>query len=243
MHNQFIMSCSGSTQQKQENRQHCQTSDKCIKHLKISCFDLTVSASTQSNEYKHRNQRTFIKNIKTKNVHSCKTCKQKTFKTKKQCKKRLTMCILCIPTTQNSQWHLNCSQLNHPQIQSIQSKFQIQSQKTTPTCMNSNYLLKRNSRIWKKTRPLSHTQEKSSLAKNLCNKTVDLSLFCRLTTKKKPSSQRKKLHYSKLSLQRNTLNQCSSQNTRTKNQRLHFFQKKAQQIDSNYRLEIMSLTR
>lgn len=224
----FIVSCSCSTQQELKNWQHCQTSNKCIKNLQIGSLYFSCSTSTQSNKQKHWNQRTFIKNIKTKNIQTCETCKKKTFKTKSLCIKRLAMCILCVPTALNCLRHQNSCQQNHPKIQSIQTKFQRECQKTTPICTKSDNLLEWNNCVWNKTRPQTHTQKQSSLTKKQSKKTMFFSFFSWKTTKKKSSPQRKKLYNRKLTIKRNALKQRCTQNTKSKNLRPHLnvFQKK-----------------
>ena len=200
MSNLFIMSCSCSTQQKQKVRQHCLTSKKCIENLLIGCFYFSSSASAQSNKQKHRDQRTFKENVKTKNVQTCESCEKKTFKNKSLRIKRLTMFILCVPTTLDSQWHQNCSQQNHPKIQSIQTKFQRKCLKASPICAKSHHLLKWNNSIWNKTRPLTHTQKQSSLTKKQSKKTMKFSFFSWKATNKESSSQRKKQDKRKLTI-------------------------------------------
>jgi hypothetical protein len=83
-------------------------------------------------------------------------------------------------------------------------------------------LLKWNNCIWNKTRPQTHTQKQSSLTKNQSKKTMFFSFFSWKATKKESSSLRKKQYNRKLTIERNTLKQCSSQTTKSKNLRPHF---------------------
>jgi hypothetical protein len=100
-----IICCSGPTVQQQKTRKHCLTSNLCIKHLQISCAYFSSTTSPQSNQLEHGQQRTLIKYIKTLQVQTGKTPKLKTFQCQLQPIKRLTMCILSIPTAQYSQRH------------------------------------------------------------------------------------------------------------------------------------------
>lgn len=131
------------------------------------------------------------------------------------------MSILCIPTTQNRQWHQHCCQQNHPKIQTIQSKFQSNSQKTTPTHLKTNHLLKRFYCRWNKTRPQTHRQKQSSQTKQQCNITMQISFFSWLKTQEKSSSQWLLQHHRKQTFKRNRQQQSCSQNTNTKYLRPH----------------------
>lgn len=158
----FIMCCSCETQQKQKNWLHCQTPKKSVKNLQISSFYFSSTTSTKSNQQKHWNQRAFIKHVKTKNVKTCKACKKKTLQTEKKAIKACAMSILCIPTTLNGQRHQDCSEQNHPKIQSINTKFKIDSLKTTPMGLKTNHLRKWRGSSWNKTGPLPQAQKQGS---------------------------------------------------------------------------------
>lgn len=250
---QFIVCCTCSTILEQQQRLHCLTSKKCIEYLQICCLYFTCSRTSLSNKLKHWQQGTLILDIKSKQVSSCKASKLKSSKTKKLCIKTGSMLILCGPTTLNSQWHLKSSLQYHPKALSILTKFQGYCKKPPPTLTERNSTTKRStvptparrrtnpfckSKCWNKTRPQTHTLEQSSQAKLKCNKPSAFSFFTWLNTLKETSNQRSYLHSRKQPFKWNRENQSSSQNRKTKNRKLH-----VQQIDSNYRFEIMSLTR
>lgn len=105
---QQIICCSSPTIQQQKTRKHCQASYQSIEYLQISSSYFSCTTSSQSNLLKHGQQRTFVKHIKTLQIQTCKTPKQKAFQSQQQPIKRLTMGILSIPTTQNCQRHERC---------------------------------------------------------------------------------------------------------------------------------------
>lgn len=105
---QQIVCCSSPTVKQQKTWKHCQTSNQSIEYLQISSSYFSCTTSTQSNQLKHRQQRTLIEYIKTLQVQTCKAPKLKTFQSQLQPVKRLTMSILGIPTTQYSQRHKRC---------------------------------------------------------------------------------------------------------------------------------------
>jgi hypothetical protein len=168
----FIICCPCSTIQKLKKWLHSLTSKKSIEYQQISSFYFTSTTSSQSNKLKHRLLCTFILHIKTNLINSCKTSKLKGCKEKKSGIKRCTMCILSGPATLNSNWYLKSSLLNYPKTNSIQTKFQVHCKKTTPPKFKRKKVFKRCSikcmhrSICKgKTRPLTHTQKKSSQTK------------------------------------------------------------------------------
>jgi hypothetical protein len=136
-------------------------SSSSILNLQICSFYFSCTTSPLPNQQKYRKLSTLIQHVKSNLICSCKTSKQKCSKTKKQCVKRITMFIYSCPTTQNSQRHLKCCLLYHPLTLSIQTKFQRNSEKTTPTLLKTNKLTKSSTSTIRKrrhkSRPLSHT--------------------------------------------------------------------------------------
>lgn len=182
---QQIICCSCPTIQLQNTRKHCQTSNQSIEYLQISSSYFSCTTSTQSNQLKHRQQRTLVQYIKTQQIQACKTPKQKAFQSQQQPIKRLTMSILSIPTTQNCQRHKNCCKQNHPKTQTIQTKFLFNPKQSIPTPTQTNYLLKRFYSCWYKASPQTSTQYQCYQSKKQCIKTMRFAFFPRLNTNKK----------------------------------------------------------
>lgn len=219
---QQIICCSSPTILQQKTGKHCQTSNHSIQYQQVSCTYFTSSTSSQSNKQKHRQLCTFVKHIKTQLIKTCETCKLKAFKSLQQSKKRLAMFVLCIPTTQNSQWHLYCSKQYHPKIQTILSKFLFHLEQAVPTCTKTYNLLKGFNCSWDKTRPQTHTQQQCQHTKKQCIKTMHFPFFSRQYTEKKCCSLGLLLNSSQQSFKRNRQQQNCSQHAHTKYLRPHF---------------------
>jgi hypothetical protein len=182
---QQIICCSSPTIQQQKTRKHCQTSNQSIQNLQISSSNFSCTTSSQSNQLKHGQQRTFVKHIKTLQIQTCKTPKQKAFLSQQQPIKRLTMSILSIPTTQNCQRHQSCCKQNHPKTQRIQPKFLFNPEQSIPIPAQTNDLLKRFNSCRHKSSPQTSTQYQCYQSKKQCIKTNIFAFFPWLYTKKK----------------------------------------------------------
>lgn len=218
---QQVRSGSSAAVQKQKTRKHSQTSNKCIKNLEIGSTYFSSTASTQSNKKEHRQKCTLIKHIKAQQIQTCKASKQKAFKSQQQPIKRLTVPILGIPTTQNSQRHQKGSKQYHPKAQAVQSKFQLYGKQSIPKSSKSYNLLERFNSLRNKTSPQSHTQNQCNQTKDQCSKPNAFALFPRQYAKNKCTSQRLKQNNSQQSIQRNRRQKGSSSYTLTKHQRPH----------------------
>lgn len=152
------------------------------------------------------------------------------------------MGILSSPAALNSQRHLESCLQYHPKTLSIQTKFQRHSKKATPPLIKRHNAAKRTSstcrKDWRKPRPLAHCLEQSSQAKLESNIAMCFTIFTWQNAQAKTPNSRSLLYRRKLSFKWNRKKSSSSLNTKTKNLKPH-----VQLIDSNYRLEIMSLTR
>jgi hypothetical protein len=186
---QQIRSGSCSTIQQKQTWKHSQTSYQSIEYLQISSSNFSCTTSTQSNQQKHRQKSTLIKYIKTKQIQSCKSSKQKTFQSQLQSIKRLAMLSLSIPTTLYSLWHQSCCQLHHPKTQTIQSKFLLNCKQSIPIHMYTNHLLKRFDSCRYKTRPQTNTLYQCTHCEKLSEKTMFSRIFSWLYTNKKRTPQ------------------------------------------------------
>lgn len=210
-----IGSCSPPTLLQQYTGQHCQTSNQSVKNLQISRTYFTCSTSPKSNLLEHRQLRAFVQYIKTQSVQPCKSPKKETFQCLLQCIERLPVHILGIPTTLHRQRHQCCSKQYHPKTQTVQSKFQLNTQYTIPIPTKPNHMLEGKHCCWNKSSPLTHTQHQSLQTKNLCKKTMFFAFFSRDKTLLHCSCQRKQLHSQLLSFYWNVQCNCCSQNTHT----------------------------
>lgn len=218
-----IVGGSCPTIQLQKTGKHCQRAYQSIKHQQIGSTYFSSTPSPQSNQLKHGQKCTLIEYVKTQQVQTCETSKLKTFQGLLQCIKRLTMSILSIPTTLNSQRHLNCSLQYHPKTLTIKPKFLFHCEQSIPACTETNHLLKRLHSSWYKTRPQTHAQHQSYQTKEQCIKTMLLAFFPWQYTKEKSGCLWLLLHCRKLTLQRDRQQQRCSQNTHTKHLRPHCF--------------------
>lgn len=239
---QFIVSCTCSAVLEQQKRLHCLTSKQSIKYQLICSLYFTCTASSLPNKLKHRLLSTLIQYIKSNQINSCKAPKQKCCQEKKLCIKRTAVRCHSCPATLNSQRHLKCCQQDHPKTLSVQPKFLRDSKKTTPTLIKRYNAAKGTStpcwKYWRKSRPLAHCLEQSSLTKLESNIAMCFTIFTWLNAQAKTPNCWSLLHHRKDSFQWNRQKQSSTLNTKTKNLKPH-----VQLIDSNYRLEVMSLTR
>lgn len=176
---QQIIRSSGPAIQEQKTGKHCQTSNQSIKHLQIGCTYFSRTTPTQSNLKEHRQECTFIKYVKTQQIQTGETPKLKTFQSLLQCIKRLAVLVLCLPTALNCQWHLSCSQQNHPKTLTIKPEFQFYSKLSVPTPAKPNHLLKRLYSCWYKARPETRTQNQGDQTKEQSVKTMLLAFFPR----------------------------------------------------------------
>lgn len=242
MSKQFVVSCTCSAVLQQQQRLHCLTSKQSIEHLLVCSLNFTSTATSQSNKQKHRLLCTLIQYIKGNQINSCKASKQKSCQTKKLSIKCTTMSIHSSPATLNCLRHLKCCLQDHPKTLSVLTKFQRYSKKTTPSLIKRYNAAKWTSttcrKHWTKSRPQTYCQEQSNKTKLESNIAMCFTIFTRQNGQAKTSNCWCLLDHRKLSFQWNRQKQSSTLNTKTKNLKPH-----VQLIDSNYRLEVMSLTR
>lgn len=230
MSQQFVVCCTCSAVLKLQQRLHCLTSKQSIKHLLVGSLYFTCTAPSLSNKLKHWLLCTLIQYIKSNQINSCKASKQKSCQTKKLCIKCTTMSIHCSPTTLNSLWHLKCSLQDHPKTQSVLTKFQRYSKKTTPALIKRYNAAewtstprtgKAGRKYWTKSRPQSHCLEQSSQTKLESNIAMCFTVFTRQNGQAKTSNCWCLLNHRKLSFQWNRQKQSSTLNTKTKNHKPH----------------------
>lgn len=238
----FIVSCTCSAILEQQKRLHCLTSKQSIQYLLICSFYFTSTASSLPNKLKHWQLSTLIQYIKSNQINSCKAPKQKCGQEQKLRIKCTTVHCHGSPATLNCQRHLKCSLQDHPKTQSIQPEFLRYSKKTTPTLIKrynaAKWTSSSSGKYRSKSRPQANCLEQSSLTKLESNIAMCFTIFTRLNAQTKTPNCWSLLHHRKNTFQWNIQKQSSTLNTKTKNLKPH-----VQLIDSNYRLEVMSLTR
>lgn len=175
------------TKHHQHTRKHCQTPNQSVQDQKVLLAHFTRTRPSQANGQKHRQQTTFVQNVKTQQIQTGKPSKQTTFKNQQNTHKAFGSIIWQIlPATKNCDRHQNPCQQNHPQTELIHTKFKTHVNQTFPALGETHHMAKRFGAYWSISSPKHYTQDKCNQGKQQTNHSNQLIICSRDQPNTKP---------------------------------------------------------